>query len=192
MSKALSREQKQELLSLLEEKARRRRYRLIDELFPDSGPYARERYQKHLEFFRAGATHRERLFMAANRSGKSVAGGAELTYHLTGRYPHWWEGKRFDHPIRGLAAGDTTQTTRDIIQNKLLGGLYDTPEFGTGLIPIDYLGKPTPSRGRGNPRRLSGRLAALANRTLTGHQNPARVQIWTGAPSADGKIRSKR
>jgi len=171
MSKALSREQKQELLSLLEEKARRRRYRLIDELFPDSGPYARERYQKHLEFFRAGATHRERLFMAANRSGKSVAGGAELTYHLTGRYPHWWEGKRFDHPIRGLAAGDTTQTTRDIIQNKLLGGLYDTPEFGTGLIPIDYLGKPTPSRGIANAyeeitvEHVSGGTSRLAMRS---------------------------
>jgi len=150
MSQALSREQKQELLSLLEEKARRRRYRLIDELFPDDGPYARHLYPKHMGFFRAGATHRERLLLAANRSGKSVAGGYELALHLTGRYPNWWEGRRFDKPIRALAAGDTSQTTRDIIQNKLLGGLWDTPEFGTGIIPRDYLGKPTPSRGIAN------------------------------------------
>jgi len=150
MTKSLSREEKQELLALLEEQARRKRYRLIDEIFPDEGPYRRDLYPRHMEFFRAGASHRERLFMAANRSGKSVAGGAEMTYHLTGQYPDWWEGKRFDHPIRALAAGDTSQTTRDIIQHKLLGGLWDTPEFGTGLIPRELLGKPTVSRGIAN------------------------------------------
>jgi phage terminase large subunit-like protein len=167
----LTTEQKRELVALLEERARRKRYRLIDELFPDDGPYARHLYPKHLEFFRAGAAHRERLFMAANRSGKSVAGGAELTYHLTGRYPDWWEGKRFDKPIRALAAGDTSQTTRDIIQNKLLGGLWDTPEFGSGLIPRDYLGKPTPSRGIANAyeeitvEHVSGGTSRLAMRS---------------------------
>jgi len=143
-------DQKRELVQLLEERARRKRYRLIDDLFPDDGPYARHLYPRHVEFFRAGAIHRERLFMAANRAGKSFAGAAEMTYHLTGRYPDWWEGRRFDQPIRALAAGDTSQTTRDIIQHKLLGGLYDTPEFGTGLIPRDYLGKPTVSRGIAN------------------------------------------
>jgi phage terminase large subunit-like protein len=153
MTKSLSREEKQELLAFLEEQARRKRYRLIDEIFPifpDEGSYRRDLYPRHMEFFRAGASHRERLFMAANRSGKSVAGGAEMTYHLTGQYPDWWEGKRFDHPIRALAAGDTSQTTRDIIQYKLLGGLWDTPEFGTGLIPRELLGKPTVSRGIAN------------------------------------------
>jgi len=143
----LTTDQKRELLTLLEERERRKRYRLIDSLFPGEGPYRRELYPKHMEFFRAGAVARERLFMAANRIGKSFSGGAEMTYHLTGRYPEWWEGKRFNGPIWALAAGDTSQTTRDIIQHKLLGGLYDTPEFGTGLIPKDYLGKPTVSRG---------------------------------------------
>jgi len=168
---ALSREQKQELVALLEERARRKRYRLIDDLFPAEGPCARDRYPRHMEFFRAGASHRERLFMAANRVGKSVAGGAEMTYHLTGRYPDWWEGKRFDEPIRALAAGDTSQTTRDIIQHKLLGGLWDTPEFGTGLIPCDYLGKPTVSRGIANAyeeipvEHISGGTSRLALRS---------------------------
>ena len=106
-----------------------------------------------------------------HNSGKSVAGGAEMTYHLTGRYPDWWEGRRFDEPIRALAAGDTSQTTRDIIQNKLLGGLYETPEFGTGLIPKDCLGKPTPSRGIANAyeeiavHHVSGGTSRLAMRS---------------------------
>jgi len=167
----LTTDQKRELVTLLEERERRKRTRLIDSLFPEGGAYARDRYPRHMEFFRAGATHRERLFMAANRVGKSVAGGAEMTYHLTGRYPEWWEGKRFDEPIRALAAGDTSQTTRDIIQHKLLGGLYDTPEFGTGLIPLEYLGKPTPSRGIANAyeevvvEHVSGGTSRLALRS---------------------------
>lgn len=82
--------------------------------------------------------------------GKTIAGGAEMAYHLTGDYPHWWEGKRFDKPITALAAGDTSQTTRDIIQTKLLGGLWGDEEFGTGLIPRATLGKPTPARGVAN------------------------------------------
>lgn len=82
--------------------------------------------------------------------GKTIAGGMELTFHLTGQYPDWWDGRRFDKPITALAAGDTSQTTRDIIQWKLLGGLWDTEEFGTGLIPRDCLGKPTPARGVAN------------------------------------------
>ncbi len=141
---------KRVLATALKEKARRKRYTLINQLFPDTGPYRRELYPKHMEFFRSGALHRERLFMAANRVGKTVAGGAELTYHMTGDYPHWWEGHRFDRPVQCLAAGDTSSTTRDIIQSKLLGGLWGTPEFGTGLLPGDLLGKPTPARGVAN------------------------------------------
>ncbi len=142
--------EEREYLRLLEEEERRRRYNLIGQLFPDEGPLRRDLYAKHLEFFRAGAFHKERLFMAGNRVGKTIAGGGEMAYHLTGRYPDWWEGRRFDRAITALAAGDTSQTTRDIIQWKLLGGLWETPEFGTGLIPLDCLGKPTPARGVAN------------------------------------------
>ena len=141
---------KLELHRRLKEQARRKRYNLIKDVFPETGDYRRELYPKHMEFFRAGATHRERLLLAANRVGKTVAGGAELTYHMTGEYPAWWDGYRFDRPVQCLAAGDTSQTTRDIIQTKLLGGLWGTPEFGTGLLPGDLLGKPTPARGVAN------------------------------------------
>jgi len=145
-----SRAAKLELLRALEEKARRKRYNLIKEIFPETGPYRRELYPKHMEFFRASSVHREVLFLAANRVGKTVAGGVHLAYHMTGEYPDWWEGRRYDRPVQCLAAGDTSQTTRDIIQTKLLGGLWGTPEFGTGLLPGDSLGKPTPARGVAN------------------------------------------
>ncbi|MCW7556496.1 terminase family protein [Endozoicomonas gorgoniicola] len=140
MSASLSLPEKRELLELLEEQARREKYNQINRYFPESGPLRRELYKKHMEFFKAGAIHKERLFMAGNRVGKSESGGGyEVTQHLTCDYPDWWEGRRFDKPVQFLAAGDTSQTTRDIIQKKLLGGLWDTDEWGTGLIPRDRL-----------------------------------------------------
>lgn len=120
----------------------RRKYNKIDTLFPDTGDLRRELYVKHLEFFKAGKDNRERLFIAANRVGKSVVGGYETTVHNTGLYPHWWEGKRFDHAVDWWVAGDTSETTRDILQKELLGEISD---MGTGLIPkhliLDYTKK---------------------------------------------------
>jgi phage terminase large subunit-like protein len=124
------------------ETANNPKYNRIQEQFPDDGPYRREGYKKHLEFFRAGRDNRERCFMAANRVGKSTAGAYEATLHLTGLYPHWWEGRRFDGPVNGWVVGETIQTTRDILQTKLLGrlapsegGPNDVIGLGTGMIP---------------------------------------------------------
>lgn len=116
----------------------RRKVNHLDTVFPSEGKYRRELYPKHLEFFKAGKNHRERIFIAANRVGKTVAGGYEMACHLTGIYPCWWEGKRFDKPVIAWASGDTSKTTRDIIQRKLLGA---PGSFGTGLIPKDKIEK---------------------------------------------------
>ncbi len=92
--------------------------------YPDSGPLRRALYPKHLQFFAAGAAHRERLFMAANRVGKTEGvGGYETTLHLTGAYPPWWAGRRFERPVAAWVAGKTNETTRDIVQAKLFGGV---------------------------------------------------------------------
>src|SRR5262249_31712966 len=62
-------------------------------------------YQKQQEFHEAGLLHRERLLMAANQVGKTWAGGCEIAMHVTGRYPNWWRGRRFDRPTVGWVAG---------------------------------------------------------------------------------------
>lgn len=90
--------------------------------------------------------------MAGNRIGKSEgAGGYETTLHLTGLYPDWWEGRRFDHPVKWWAAGKTNETTRDIVQAKLLGSItYDGPRKsfrGDWLIPADTIGSVTWKQG---------------------------------------------
>jgi phage terminase large subunit-like protein len=134
-----------ELIQLLEEQERRKTGRLkLTSYYPDTGPLRRELYKKHTEFFRAGKEHRERLMLAANRIGKTEGvGGFETTLHLTGLYPPWWEGRVFDRPTDWWGAGDTSKTTRDIIQTKLLGSFAD---LGSGLIPRDRILKTTLKR----------------------------------------------
>lgn len=92
-------------------------------------------YPKQKEFHADGATHRERLLMAANRAGKTYCGAAEMAYHLTGLYPEWWQGRRFNRPVKAWAASDTGLTTRDIVQTKLCGPYGVVEMQGTGAIP---------------------------------------------------------
>lgn len=114
-----------------------------------------------MRFFALGSEYRERMFMAANRSGKSTVGCYETVLHATGRYRQyapWWEGKRYEHPISAIVAGDTNLTTRDILQTKLFGKLTRQPGdtlteatgLGTGMMPADAIVRPTPRRGAEN------------------------------------------
>ena len=149
-----NRQDSERLLALLHEQARRRAQRRFYALFPDADNefageaiHAREGYPRHLEFFAAGMSYRERCFMAANRVGKSVAGAYETACHLTGEYPDWWVGRRFSRPVRAWAAGKTNETTRDIVQSVLLGEITGGGAAGskglsgTGIIPGKALGK---------------------------------------------------
>jgi phage terminase large subunit-like protein len=92
-------------------------------------------YIKQKAFHAAGAAHRERLLMAANQVGKTVSGAAEMAIHLTGRYPDWWEGRRWDRPIRAWAGSETYDVTRDGLQRILVGEPKDESAWGTGSIP---------------------------------------------------------
>jgi len=62
-----------EYVTVLEEIERRKTRRKLFTYYPDEGPLRRELYQKHLEFFKAGARYRERCAMCANRVGKCIS-----------------------------------------------------------------------------------------------------------------------
>lgn len=113
--------------------------------YPDTGPLRRELYPKHMAFFAAGVQHKERAAVAANRVGKTEGIGAyETTLHLTGLYPDWWVGYRFNRPVNALCGGLTSTEVRDVMVNKLLG----PPEArGTAMIPRETLGKIAPASG---------------------------------------------
>lgn len=135
----MNRGEKESLLEMLEEQQRRESRRKINRYYPDSGECRRELYPKHLAFFEAGNQYRQRLMLAANRVGKTEGVGLyELCLHLTGIYPDWWQGRRFDRAIKSWAAGDTKQTVREILQDKLLGAVGS---WGTGILLGDKIDK---------------------------------------------------
>lgn len=161
--------QKRRGLALLQAQADRQAQRLFFEIYPEedkvwNGPalmgglietgqtlYSRHKYPKHMEWLGAGAQYRERCAMMANRSGKTFGlGGYEMSCHLTGLYPPFWDeigGRIFHNPISAWAAGDTYETTRDIIQLTLLGDISfrDGRKVvdGRGVIPGHLLGRNT-------------------------------------------------
>jgi len=69
----------------------------------------------------------------------SYSGAMEVAIHLTGLYPKWWRGKRYDHPVRIIAGGVTTERCRDIIQKELMGEPSDPSAQGTGAIPKECI-----------------------------------------------------
>lgn len=98
-------------------------------------------YPWQLEFVNAGAENPERMLMAANRVGKTDTAAPEVAHHAIGVYPDWWEGKRFFKPILAWVGSVTNESSRDITQKALLGGVGEA--LGTGFIPRDaIIGKP--------------------------------------------------
>src|SRR5262245_95637 len=102
-------------------------------------PSYKQRY-----FHAAGATSRERLLMAGNQLGKTLAGGFEVAMHATGRYPEGWQGKRFDRPTVSWACGVTGEVVRDTVQRVLVGR---PGQEGTGSIPKDAIAERVTARG---------------------------------------------
>jgi phage terminase large subunit-like protein len=101
-------------------------------------------YPKQAAFHEAGAKYRERLLMAGNQVGKSLAAMMETAAHVTGLYPSWWTGYRFDRPVRAWACGETGEVLRETTQRLLLG---EPGAHGTGCIPRCALLEIVPARG---------------------------------------------
>lgn len=125
-------------------------------------------YPKQREFHAAGLTHRERLFVAGNQLGKTLAGAAEMSMHLTGEYPDWWQGRRFADPIMALSGSESTELTRDGVQRLLVGPPDREEEWGTGFIPQAAIADRARRQGVPNTldsvtvRHISGGLSTLS------------------------------
>lgn len=101
-------------------------------------------YPKQLEFHNKWQTEGsvyvyERLFKAGNQLGKTMSGAAEMAYHLTGLYPDWWEGRKWSRPIKAIAGSETSELTRDGVQQLLIGPPAIEALWGTGFIPKAHI-----------------------------------------------------
>jgi phage terminase large subunit-like protein len=112
--------------------------------FKHGTPYSIENLPKHRELFKATKLYREVLMMGGNRCGKTRAGATISAILATGQYPDWWEGIRFNYPVSIWAVGKTGQTTRDTVQEALMGPIGS---WGTGALPADTIGRTTMRQG---------------------------------------------
>lgn len=126
---------KREHLAILEEQHRR----LMGNRLVRYRPYAKQQ-----EFHAAGAEFQERLLMAGNQLGKTWSAAYEMAMHLTGRYPDWWVGRRWDRAVRCWGAGRTSDVVRESMQLLLMG---EFSNIGTGSIPRDAIRSYTLKRG---------------------------------------------
>lgn len=94
-------------------------------------------FPKQIEFHNAGFNFQERLLRAPTQIGKSVAGAAETAIHLTGRYPAWWAGRRFDHKVTFWVVSEDWLFSKTNAQRLLMGPTKD--EWGTGFIPKECI-----------------------------------------------------
>lgn len=106
-----------------------------------------EPYAKQREFHDWGRTKRERLFRAGNQLGKTLSGAAEMAAHLTGDYPLWWQGRKWERPIKAWAGSKSGEATRGGVQRLLLGEPGDPSALGTGFIPKKAIVDISPARG---------------------------------------------
>lgn len=145
MQNSMSTAQKRELLTLLEERDRRKKQNSLASYKP---------YKKQIEFHALGKTKRERMFMAGNQLGKTLSGGMEIAMHVTGIYPDWWQGIRFDDPVVVIVGSKSGQLLRDGAQRILFG----RPEsIGTGTIPGRLIAG-EPRKAQGTPDLLDSAL----------------------------------
>ena len=159
-------------LELLKELRQRERFNRVDTYDP---------YPYQLKFHKSGSQANQRLLMAANRIGKSYCGSMELSYHLTGLYPEWWEGKVYHQPITAWAGGVSNETTRDIGQCELLGAPDDPEAGGSGTIPKNYIIKTERKPGVPNAKSVALiRHVSGGNSSLFFKAYEMGVEKWQG------------
>lgn len=94
--------------------------------FADTGPFSRQHYPRHMEAMAATKDYKRCTIFGANRVGKTLGWCYALACFLTGKYPHWWQGRRFEKAIMAWAAGVSSTQVRDSLQ-KYLFGTRDNP-----------------------------------------------------------------
>jgi len=98
-------------------------------------------FPHQLKFFHDTYKSDRRGILAANRIGKTVSTCFETACHLTGRYPEWWQGKRFNKPVNVMVAGEGWTQVALVLQKELLGtnDIKITNDVGAGAIPRDAI-----------------------------------------------------
>lgn len=126
-----AREDRLQLLALLEERnrrAKRFRYRGVHSTL----------YPWQREFNANTREYSQVCLIAANRIGKTFTGTFIDAMHLLGDYPPDWEGHTFDHAPLVWCLGYSGEKIRDLLQTPIIGRKNGN-EFEGGLIPPEHI-----------------------------------------------------
>lgn len=158
----MTREEKIELLKLLEEKKRRENVFRYKTLYQSLYDWQRKFVAKTAEYSQV-------CLIAANRIGKTYTGTYIDALHALGEYPDDWEGHRFEHAPLIWVLGYSGEKLRDLLQQPLVGSISEGQCEG-GLIPQDRIIDVIPS---GVPR--------LAKEVKVKHASGgvSRIQFWS-------------
>ena len=140
-------------------------------------------YEKQRNFIGLSRTFREMALFGGNGTGKTETGAFAATVWLTGEYPIWWSGRKWPQNVDMWIAGPSLTALRESTQLKLFGATNQNDEaWGSGMLPLRCLGKPTHMRGapdvidRISIRHANGRQSVLTFKTY----EQAR-ENWQGA-----------
>jgi phage terminase large subunit-like protein len=127
-----------------------------------------EHYKPHLKqqkFHALGNDCSQRMFLAGNRTGKTFCAAQEVSMHVTGHYPSWWVGRRYNNPVDCWALGTTNEQVRTTLQQYYIG---DEIKSKLGAIHPSLILKRTSKSGVSGAvdmvhiRHSSGGVSSLA------------------------------
>lgn len=127
----MNRQEKLELIALLEERERRAnvyRYKTMYDGLYD--------WQKEFNSYTKDYT--AVCLCAANRIGKTYTGTYIDAIHLMGDYPDEWDGHKFDKGVLAWLLGYSGEKTRDLLQQELFGRIEQGKLTG-GLVPAELI-----------------------------------------------------
>lgn len=183
-----------QLLELLQELDKRQEFSGFHKRFVPNTPYSIDNLPKHAACMAALGPYREVLLLGGNRSGKTDLGAYICAVLATGQYPEWWgdDWLRFEGPVEIWACGKTGQTTRDTVQRALLGA---PGALGTGMIPLDCIGKRVALSGTPNAvdqvsvLHTSGKWSTIGFKSYKqeapGFFGTARHLVWLDEPAPE-------
>ena len=131
-----------------------REYLTLIEQYEDDKKFNKMNYFKpypfQKEFYDKGKEEKVRGIICANRVGKTHSACMEIAYHMTGDYPEWWEGRRWDRPIKVIACSYSSKQVKMSLQTELVG--TENRDFseaiGTGTIPKSAFTEKVGTKGR--------------------------------------------
>lgn len=127
----MTKQEKLELLALLEEKSKRKETFRYKTLYSSLYSWQRKLVKNTSEYSQV-------CVIAGNRTGKTFSGTYIDAIHALGDYPDDWEGHKFEHAPLIWLLGYSGEKTRDLLQTPIFGQRREGEWVG-GLIPHDRI-----------------------------------------------------